>query len=124
MIKYREILRLASLGVSQRNIALSCDCARYTVQSAFIRVKHYGLEWPLPEELGDRAIRALLFPSANANPANKAEIDHQYLEKELQRRGVTMMLLWLAKPSVFLAKAIKTKTPIIKPYSYINDFFR
>lgn len=94
MIKYREILRLASLGVSQRNIALSCDCARSTVQSALIRAKHCGLEWPLPEELDDRAIRALLFPPANANPANKAEIDHQYLEKELQHRGVTMMLLW------------------------------
>ena len=94
MIKYREILRLASLGVSQRNIALSCDCARSTVQSALMRAKHCGLEWPLPEELDDRAIRALLFPQANANPANKAEIDHQYLEKELQHRGVTMMLLW------------------------------
>lgn len=32
MVKYREILRLTYLGISQENIAFSCGCARSTVQ--------------------------------------------------------------------------------------------
>lgn len=64
MIKYREILRLSSLGVSQRNIALSCGCARSTVQSTLIRAKNNNLEWPLPEEMADKEIYSILFPHA------------------------------------------------------------
>ncbi len=32
MTKYREILRLSSLGFSNRNIALSVPCSRNTVE--------------------------------------------------------------------------------------------
>ena len=50
MVKYREILRLTYLGISQENIAFSCGCARSTVQLIQKLAKSKGLEWPLPAE--------------------------------------------------------------------------
>ena len=38
MTKYREILRLKSLGFSERNIALSCGVSRNTVAKVIIKV--------------------------------------------------------------------------------------
>ena len=57
MVKYREILRLHAMGVSIRNIAFSCRCSTATVRAVTGRAKAAGIEWPLPEEMGDRAIR-------------------------------------------------------------------
>ena len=37
MTKYREILRLKSLGFSERNIALSVPCSQNTVSKVFKR---------------------------------------------------------------------------------------
>lgn len=94
MIKYREILRLASLGISQRNIAQSCGCARSTVQSTLMRAKQNNLVWPLPEEFNDEAMYAKLFRQGARDTFDKAPIDHEHIAKELNYKGTTMMLLW------------------------------
>ena len=47
MTKYREILRLSSLGFSNRNIALSVPCSRNTVSKVLKRAKELNLSWPL-----------------------------------------------------------------------------
>ena len=47
MTDYRGILRLKSLGFSERNIALNCSCSRNTVSSALRRAKELGIAWPL-----------------------------------------------------------------------------
>lgn len=44
MVKYREILRLRAMGVSQQNTAHSCGCAASTVQEAEKRARAIGLE--------------------------------------------------------------------------------
>ena len=46
MTKYREILRLSSLGFSNRNIALSVPCSRNTVSKVLKRAKELNLSWP------------------------------------------------------------------------------
>ena len=43
MTKYREILRLSSLGFSNRNIALSVPCSRNTVSKVLKRAKELEL---------------------------------------------------------------------------------
>ena len=43
MTKYREILRLHSLGFSERNIALSCPCSRNTVSKVLKRAKELNI---------------------------------------------------------------------------------
>ena len=94
MVKYREILRQRAMGVSVRNIAFSCKCSTATVRTVIDRAKARGLEWPLPEEMNDAAIRAVIYPRKLRSDAAKAEIDHDHINREMERPGVTMMVLW------------------------------
>jgi len=61
MTQYREILRLHSQGISQRNIALSCACSRNTVSKIIQRAEELGIAWPLEKELTDGELRQRLF---------------------------------------------------------------
>ena len=49
MTKYREILRLASLGFSNRSIALSVPCSRNTVAKVLKMAQELKLCWPLQD---------------------------------------------------------------------------
>ena len=93
MVKYREILRLRAMGVSQVNTAHSCGCAPSTVQEVEKRARAVGLEWPLPEEMDDAAIRSRLYPRRKSQSI-KHPIDHERVDAELMRRGVTLTLCW------------------------------
>lgn len=94
MVKYREILRLNALGVSRRNIAFSCRCSPTTVQGVLKHARACGLEWPLPEEMTDVAIRVLIYPARQRQDERRAEIDHAHIAKQMTKRGMTMTLLW------------------------------
>jgi hypothetical protein len=48
MVKYREILRLAAMGVSQNGIAFSCGCAQSTVSDVLRAARAHKVAWPLP----------------------------------------------------------------------------
>ena len=94
MVKYREILRLAAMGVSQNSIAFSCGCAQSTVSDVLRAARAHQLSWPLPEEMDDAAIRAVIYPRESRKAKDKAAIDHEHIASELTRRGMTMSLLW------------------------------
>ena len=47
MTKYREILRLSSLGLSQQNIATSCGVSKKTVNRVLKRANELNIHWPL-----------------------------------------------------------------------------
>lgn len=94
MVKYREIRRLHAMGVSIRNIAFSCRCSTATVRAVTGRARAAGIEWPLPEETGDRAIRKAIYPPKSKADPNKAPIDHDHIDAEMPRPSVTMTLLW------------------------------
>ena len=47
MTKYREILRLHSLKLSHRNIALSCSVSKTPVNRVLKRAAELNLSWPL-----------------------------------------------------------------------------
>ena len=46
MTKYREIIRLAGLNLSQTNIALSCNASKTTVNKVLKAAKEQKLVWP------------------------------------------------------------------------------
>ena len=94
MVRYREILRLTALGISQRGIAGSVGCSKTTVQEVQRKAAALRIGWPLPDEMGDEALRARLYPPQDRSDATKAEIDHEWVQREMGRRGVTMTLLW------------------------------
>jgi hypothetical protein len=54
MVNYREILRLNSLGYSQRQIAASIQSSRDTIGAVCKLADQHGLEWPLPDELSNQ----------------------------------------------------------------------
>ena len=47
MTKYREILRIKSLGLSQQSIADSCNVSKKTVNRVLKRAKELNISWPL-----------------------------------------------------------------------------
>lgn len=51
MTKYREIIRLAGLGLSQTNIALSCNASKTTVNKVLKAAREQNLTWPLDPKL-------------------------------------------------------------------------
>ena len=93
MVKYREIIRLGSMGLGHRDIAHSCGCAKTTVSEVLKRAKEKGLCWPLADELSDTVIREKIYPKTE-DPDDYLVLDYEHLQKELSRRGVTRQLLW------------------------------
>ena len=94
MTKYREILRLSSLGLSQQSIADSCNVSKKTVNRVLRRAKELDISWPLDESDTDAVLAEKFFPSANQITSNKRMPDYAYIRKELLRNGVSKKLLW------------------------------
>lgn len=89
MTKYREILRLSGLGLSQQNIADSCNVSKKTVNRVLKRAKELDISWPLDESDTDAVLAEKFFPSANQVTSNKRMPDYDYIRKELLRNGVS-----------------------------------
>ena len=95
MRKIRDVLRLHAGGLSKRQIAVSLNIGRTSARDYINRANRAGLGWPLPEELSDEDLEALLFPTAVAvSPCLRPPPDWPILHRELRRPGVTLSLLW------------------------------
>ena len=94
MTKYREIIRLASLNLSQTNIALSCGVSKKTVNKVLKAAREKGISWPLNPNQTDAEIEQLLFPKKNspASQSNRRMPDYAHIRKELLRNGVNKKL--------------------------------
>jgi transposase len=96
MRQIRYTLRLASEGISAREIGRMLGVARSTVQDNLKRAQVAGLVWPLPGELSDAALEARLFSRSGAprGMRRRAEPVWSELVCELKRPGVNLMVLW------------------------------
>jgi transposase len=93
MRRIREILRLKNEGgLSHRAIAQACGVGLGTVSEYLQRAERCGLAWPLPAELDEAALEALLFPTARMLKRRLPDLAE--LHQELKRAGVTLHLLW------------------------------
>jgi transposase len=91
-----DVLRLHSdSGLSERAIARSLSLSHGTVGNILSRAKEAGLSWPLPANLDERKLEALLFPKAMGRPKNRTEPDWNHLLQESKKKGVTLQLLWM-----------------------------
>lgn len=95
MVDYREILRLHSLGKSQRTIAECTGNARSTVQEVLNLAKAKRITWPLDKEATNTDLEILLYPNRAFRNENRLEPDFPKIHRELARKGVTLTLLWL-----------------------------
>ena len=94
MTKYREILRLHALGLSQQNIADSCSVSKKTVNRVLRKADELNITWPLDANDIDAVLAEKLFPSAKPVTSSKRMPDYNYIRKELLRNGVSKKLLW------------------------------
>ena len=94
MVNYLEILRLSSLGYSQRTIESTAHCSRHTVRSVLQAAQASGIAWPLDKDITNANLEVLLFPAKHQNTGRYAEPDYAYIHRELAKPGVTLALLW------------------------------
>ena len=98
MRRIRDVLRLRLADqLSLRQVSLSLAIPHATVADYVRRAAAAGITaWPLPAELSDDdALEARLFTS----PASTARVHpapgYAVMKKELARKGMTLMLLWV-----------------------------
>lgn len=96
MRKIREVLRLA-LGeeLSRRQVAAASGVPLTTVSDYLRRAAAADLKWPLPGDLDDAGLEALLYPPAPPSVVSRPVPDWDRVHKELRRKGVTLQLLWV-----------------------------
>ena len=92
--KTKEILRLHDeLGLSQREIARATGCSLGTVSGVLSKAKAAGVTWPVDmtaKQMGS----ALYPPREGAGEEKHSEPDLELIHREMQRKGVTLTLLW------------------------------
>lgn len=95
MRKIREILQLRwGESKSLRSTARSVRASPTTISDCMGRAKLAGLSWPLPEELDDAALEALLYPAQPPSVQPRVVPDWNHVFRELRRKSVTLQLLW------------------------------
>lgn len=95
--KIKEVLRLKwGCGQSNRAVAVSCGIGTGTVCEYIRRAKLAELTWPLPPEIDDADLERRLFPPPSVvTPAERPVPDFAHIHRELRRKSVTLLLLWM-----------------------------
>ncbi len=97
-ISVRKILEILKLkwqdGLSNRQIAVSCNVSPSTVSDLVQRATHAGLSWPAVQQMTDTELEALLYVDVSARKPPEVMPDWQKVHKELSRPNVTLKLLW------------------------------
>jgi transposase len=95
MRKSKEILRLKwAVGVSDAAASRICHVARSTVADCIRRATAAGLSWPLPDEMDNARLEALLYPPPAPSSYQRPLPDLVHVHQEMKRKGVTLFLLW------------------------------
>ncbi len=116
MRKIKEVLRMKWLcGISERRIATSCRMSRSTVADCIRRAQASGLSWPLPDEMNDTRLDALLYPPPLPSSTLRPMPDWPQVHQEMKRKGVTLFLLW---------QEYKARSPDGFQYSRFSELYR
>jgi hypothetical protein len=94
MRKIKEVLRLKDEAkLSHEKIAAATGMSKGAVTNTVHRAVQKGLGWPLPTDLDESRLEALLYAQAAARE-RYAQPDYAVIHQELKRKGVTLQLLW------------------------------
>jgi transposase len=94
MDKAREILRQHfEIGLSQREIAESVKVSLGTVSGVLAKARAAGIGYPI--QMSNKELGSILYPpKERGSESDHAEPDMEYIHREMQRKGVTLTLLW------------------------------
>jgi transposase len=118
MRKIKEVLRLHSLELSQRQIATSCGIGQATVSDYLKAAEAAGLQWPDIAGWSDDQVLEAVAPSREKpdHRTQPPEPDYADLRHELQtNKHVTLHLLW---------EEYREKNPHGYRYSRFCDLYR
>lgn len=115
MRKIREVLRLKfENGRSQREIAAATKMSKGSVGDLLHRAQAADVTWEVARELADEELERRLYPSSRAKQSSvRVPVDFAYVHRELRRKGVTRLLLWLE-----YCEDAKTDPESREPYQY------
>jgi transposase len=89
-----SILRLKyEANLSCRQIAANLKLSVGVISKYTHAAEAAGLTWPLPSGLDDTTLAARLFPPVTSIREHVIP-DCAFIQQELKRKGVTLMLLW------------------------------
>ena len=96
MRKIKEVLRLHhEAGLSRRALSQVLNISYGSAVNYLNRAQQAGLTWPLPEDMDERTLGRLLFPSQPTTGQRRfAEPDFFVVQQGLKLKGVTKQLLW------------------------------
>jgi len=94
MTEYLEILRLASLGVSNSKIAVGACCSRQTVISVLKKAAQKSISYEDAKGMAKKELAAAI-NEGGLERARYRKPDFEYIHKELGKSGVTLSLLWI-----------------------------
>ena len=96
MRQIREVLRLRYASkLPQRAIAKSLGLSQGAVSGYLSRARAAGVVWPLPDDLDEVQLEAMLFPPPPDIAADQRPMpDWAWVHRELRRPNVTLALLW------------------------------
>ena len=93
MKKITEILRLRSeCGWSYQRIGATLNISKTAAHRLAVRAKDAGIGWPLPDGVDEDRLEQLLYRSWQ--PETDAQFDFEWVSREMERKGVTLKLLW------------------------------
>lgn len=124
MTKYREIIRLTSLGFSQRNIMASCGVAQKTVVKVQKRARELNLVWPLEETMTDIELQKLLFQKEDKVSSSKRMkwMDYELTRQELEEADALCHGNWIEIQQLYKRidklESLLTEAGIDLPDSY------
>jgi len=97
MRKIREVLRLHSLGLAQRQIARSCSLGQSTVSEYLKAAEAARLQWPEVADWDEARLAAALLPrpASRARAGRQTAPDFASIHTELQQhKHLTLQLVW------------------------------
>lgn len=96
MRKIKQILQLHyESGLSRRAISVAVGTSYGSVANYLNRAETSGISWPLPDDMDERELGRLLFPSQPASSSRRfIEPDFPRIHQELKQKGVAKLLLW------------------------------
>lgn len=94
MVDYKEILKLSSKGYSLRQIAASVGHSYHAVKNVLNLAAKHKVEWPVDEDVTNAELEKLFYPDRKDAGKFYANINFEYIHRELSKKGVTLTLLW------------------------------
>ena len=93
MVNYKEILRLAAEGTSQRQIAASVRSSRNKVNEVILAAKAANIAWPPEESVSNEQLGAILFPNRHTSENPYLEPDYARIRSQLAAMSAILSIV-------------------------------